>query len=109
MRANDDYGVGDIRLVYSVNGGPEDTLSVFRTGGSPLSEVSTGHTLFLEEWELEPGDNEPFGLTRDEIRGALGAAGLVSVSVVTGFEVVVHDETMSPLMGSGRRSTETSN
>ena len=25
-------------------------------GVSPLTEVTAGHTLFLEEWELEPGD-----------------------------------------------------
>ena len=56
MSAEDDYGVGDVRLVYSVNGGPEDTVAVFEAGGAPLAEVSAGHTLFLEEWELEPGD-----------------------------------------------------
>ena len=56
MTADDDYGIGDIRLVYSVNGGLEDTVSVFRAGGAPLAEVSTGHTMYLEEWELEVGD-----------------------------------------------------
>ncbi|MGY8778277.1 MAG: hypothetical protein ACKVIN_09155, partial [Longimicrobiales bacterium] len=56
MTADDDYGIGDIRLAYSVNGGPEDTVSVFRAGGAPLAEVSTGHTMYLEEWELEVGD-----------------------------------------------------
>ena len=56
VRADDDYGIGDLRLVYSVNGGPEDTLTIFRGGGAPLPQVSTGHTMFLEEWELEPGD-----------------------------------------------------
>ncbi len=56
VRADDDYGIGDIRLVYSVNGGEEDTLAIFEGSGVSLPEVSTGHTLFLEEWELEPGD-----------------------------------------------------
>lgn len=56
MSATDDYGIGDVRLVYSVNGGPEDTVAVFEASGAPLAEVSAGHTLFLEEWELEPGD-----------------------------------------------------
>ena len=56
MSATDDYGVGDLRLVYSVNGGPEDTVAVFQASGAPLPEVSAGHTLFLEEWQLEPGD-----------------------------------------------------
>ncbi len=55
-RADDDYGVRDLRLVYSVNGGAEDTVSLFRGGAEPLGEVSAGHTLFLEEWELDPGD-----------------------------------------------------
>jgi len=56
MSATDDYGIGDVRLVYSINGGPEDTVAVFEASGAPLSDVSAGHTLFLEEWELEPGD-----------------------------------------------------
>ena len=56
MVADDDYGIGSIDLVYSINGVSEDTVSVFRGGGTPLPEVSTGHTLFLEEWELEVGD-----------------------------------------------------
>lgn len=70
VRADDDYGIGDVRLVYSVNGGPEDTVSLFRAGGAPLPEVSTGHTLFLEEWPLEPGDLVSYyALARDNRRG----------------------------------------
>jgi len=56
VRADDDYGVGDVRLVYSVNGGPEDTVPLFQARDSAMSEVSVGHTLFLEEFGLEPGD-----------------------------------------------------
>ncbi|MCH2465634.1 MAG: hypothetical protein MK237_06995, partial [Gemmatimonadetes bacterium] len=56
VSANDDYGIGDVRIVYSVNGEGEDTVALFQGSGPPLAEVSTGHTLFLEEWELEPGD-----------------------------------------------------
>jgi len=55
-RADDDYGVRDVRLVYSVNGEAEDTIAIFDGSGEPLTEVSTGHTMFLEEWPLEPGD-----------------------------------------------------
>lgn len=66
IRADDDYGVGDVRLVYSVNGGPEDTTAIFQTNGAPLSEVSVGQTLYLEEYELEPGDLVSYyGLVRD--------------------------------------------
>jgi len=55
-RADDDYGISRLTLVYSVNGQPEDTVSLFRASGRPLAEVSAGYTLFLEEWELNPGD-----------------------------------------------------
>jgi hypothetical protein len=56
MRADDDYGIGDVRLVYSTNGGPEDTVPVFRASGAPLADVSAGHTLYLEDLGLAPGD-----------------------------------------------------
>ncbi len=80
MRATDDYGIGDVRLVYSVNGGPEDTIAVFETSGAPLSEVSTGHTLFLEEWELEPGDLVSYyALVRDN--RSLGGDKVVSSDI----------------------------
>lgn len=55
-KADDDYGIARLSLVYSVNGQPEDTVSLFGASGPPLPEVSAGHTLFLEEWELNPGD-----------------------------------------------------
>lgn len=54
-RADDDWGVGRIQLFYSLNGGPEDSVSVFGSRGT-LKQVSAGHTFFLEEYELEPGD-----------------------------------------------------
>ncbi|MGB1842279.1 MAG: hypothetical protein ACPHWZ_14300, partial [Longimicrobiales bacterium] len=71
MVADDDYGVGSIDLVYSINGLSEDTVSVFRGGGAPLPEVSTGHTLFLEEWALEVGDLVSYyAMVRDNRGGA---------------------------------------
>lgn len=54
-RADDDYGVGQLELVYSVNGGEERTVSLFSSSRAQR-EVSAGHTFFLEEYELEPGD-----------------------------------------------------
>ncbi len=71
MTADDDYGIGDIRLVYSVNGGAEDTIAVFEASGAPLAEISTGHTLFLEEWQLEPGDLVSYyAMVRDNRSGS---------------------------------------
>ncbi len=55
-RADDDFGVQRLQLVYAVNGGEERTLDLLEGGGRPLKEVSAGHTFFLEEMELEPGD-----------------------------------------------------
>src|SRR5690606_37942540 len=82
MVAFDDYGVRDVRLVYSVNGGPEDTVAVFGTSGPPLREVSAGHTLYLEEWQLEPGDLVSYyGLVRDNGNGALVASDMFFLNV----------------------------
>ena len=55
-RADDDFGLRSLQLVYSVNGGPEATVSLFNGRDTTLKEVSAGHTFFLEELELEPGD-----------------------------------------------------
>ncbi|HSM16240.1 MAG TPA: DUF4175 family protein [Gemmatimonadales bacterium] len=55
VHAQDDYGVATVDLVYAVNGGEEQTLSLW-SGNRSLKEVSAGHTFFLEELELEPGD-----------------------------------------------------
>ena len=53
-RAEDDFGVQRLELVYSVNGGEQKKVSLH--GGRGLKEVSAGHTLYLEEMTLEPGD-----------------------------------------------------
>jgi len=55
-RADDDFGVRSLMLTYSVNGGPEETISLFNSETGGLKEVTAGHTFFLEEFELEPGD-----------------------------------------------------
>ncbi len=56
VRAEDDYGVGKVELIYSVNGGPDQQRWLFRNEASPKKEISAGHTFFLEDFELEPGD-----------------------------------------------------
>ena len=54
VRAEDDYGIRRVELHYSVNGGPvEKVRPGFRRGSKKLT---TGHTLFMEEMELQPGD-----------------------------------------------------
>ncbi|MDH3457463.1 MAG: hypothetical protein OER90_11560 [Gemmatimonadota bacterium] len=69
VEAEDDYGVGRLMLVYSVNGGPEDTVGLYRGGGR--KRLSVGHTFYLEEVELAPGDFLSY-YARAEDRNAVG-------------------------------------
>ena len=55
-RADDDFGVRGLELVYSVNGGAEKTVSLYR-GAKRLEEVTAGHTFYLEELGVEAGDS----------------------------------------------------
>ena len=54
-RAEDDFGVRDLELVYSVNGSAEKSIRLF-DGKSRLAEVTAGHTFYLEELDVKPGD-----------------------------------------------------
>src|SRR5215471_7288975 len=56
LRANDDFGVRQLELHYSVNGGPDQKVDLFASKGDSPKEISAGHTFFLEEYNLEPGD-----------------------------------------------------
>jgi hypothetical protein len=55
-RAADDFGVRNLELVYSVNGGAEKTLSLYRGASEPAKEIAAGHTFYLEEFGVQPGD-----------------------------------------------------
>ncbi|MCB9412938.1 MAG: class I SAM-dependent methyltransferase [Actinobacteria bacterium] len=60
--------------------------------------------LFVQwDWERDDPD-DAHGLTRDEIRSALTAAGLANIRVQVGFENTIpgYEETMRPLLGEGR-------
>ncbi len=54
-RAEDDFGVRDLELVYSVNGSAEKTIRLF-DGKNRLAEVTAGHTFYLEELNVKAGD-----------------------------------------------------
>ena len=54
IKGEDDYGLSVLEIVYSVNGGEEQIVSLYK-GGSK-KEMVAGHTFFLEDYELEPGD-----------------------------------------------------
>ena len=53
-KADDDYGISQLLLIYSANGEPEDTIALYDS--RPAPEVTAAHTVYLEELELEPGD-----------------------------------------------------
>ena len=56
-RADDDFGVRQLELVYSVNGGPEQTKKLIDANGKALPEMSAAHTFYLEELKVAPGDS----------------------------------------------------
>src|SRR6266705_2700777 len=56
LRAEDDFGVRQLELYYSVNGGPDQKVDLFASKGEHPKEISAGHTFFLEEYDLQPGD-----------------------------------------------------
>jgi hypothetical protein len=61
--------------------------------------------LFVQwDWELDPDDDEPFGLTREAIREVLTGVGLDLLSLETGFTIGNGADAMSPLMAVAQRT-----
>ena len=54
VEAQDDFGLRDVRLHYSVNGGEEKTVPLLSRRGE--KEASGSTTLYLEDLQLVPGD-----------------------------------------------------
>jgi hypothetical protein len=54
VEAADQFGVRDLHLHYSVNGGPDRDINLLKTPGAKNADGS--HTLQLEEFKLVPGD-----------------------------------------------------
>jgi len=54
VKAQDDYGLNDVSLHYSVNGGPEQTVNMLQQKGVKETDAST--TIELENFKLVPGD-----------------------------------------------------
>ncbi len=52
--AEDDYGIRDVRLLFSVNGEPEESVDL-EIGRYPRN-TTTSTTLYLEDFNLLPGD-----------------------------------------------------
>lgn len=56
VEATDDFAVGRVELVYSVNGQAEKTLVLNDSAGTRSKDFIAGHTFFLEELGLQAGD-----------------------------------------------------
>jgi hypothetical protein len=70
VEAEDDFGLTKLELVYSIGGAPEKTIALH--GGRPLKRLSAGHTFFLEEQKLQPGDFISYFARATDNRGAPG-------------------------------------
>jgi hypothetical protein len=70
VEAEDDFGLTKLELVYSIGGAPEKTVALHR--GGRLKRLSAGHTFFLEEQKLEPGDFVSYFARATDNRAAPG-------------------------------------
>jgi len=71
-RADDDYGLARVELRYSVNGGPEQVVTLYQARGAPSRSITGSHTFFLEEWNLQPGDVISYYVTARDTNAATG-------------------------------------
>ena len=72
VKADDDFGVKQVQMFYSVNGGPEKTIPLFG-GGKMMTEVTATHTIYLEELGLKPGDFVSYYAKASDNDGVQGA------------------------------------
>jgi len=54
VQGSDDFGLHELSLHYSVNGGPEKTVNMLPHAGE--KEASGKTTLYLEDYKMSPGD-----------------------------------------------------
>ena len=54
VKADDEFGVSEMSLHYSVNGGPEQTIDLLKQKGAKQADGST--TLSMEDFKAVPGD-----------------------------------------------------
>src|SRR5438477_3937333 len=54
VEGEDDFGLQELNLKYSVNGGPEKSVSMLKQAGA--RNGSGTHVIYLEDYKLSPGD-----------------------------------------------------
>lgn len=104
VEAEDDYGVGLLELRYAVNGGDEETVVLHRGGGGETGSLLRGHTLFLEEMDLEPGDLVAYharAVDRNEVGGSQTAVSDIYFLEIRPFDRRFRQADQAPAPGGG--------
>lgn len=81
VEAEDDFGLGRVELLYSVNGGEESSRVLHGTTGGGTTQLSGGHTFFLEEFGLEPGDVLSYYARATDLRSGGPGGGIESSDI----------------------------
>ena len=77
--AEDDYAIRRLEIHVSVNGGAE-TREVLASGAA-RDEIQSGHTLFLEEHDLVPGDLVSYYATARDGAGAEASTDMFFIAI----------------------------
>jgi hypothetical protein len=110
IEAEDDYGVARVDVVYTVNGGPEQVVRLHESGARRTPEVTAGHTFFLEEFGLKPGDVVSYyarARDNDAVSGAHTAATDIYFLQVRPFDQIYRQAEQSG--GGGGQADESPN
>ncbi len=81
LAASDDYGVTGLELLYSVNGGPEQRVTVADSGKTSSADLRAARTLFLEEMSLKAGDLISYHATARDGAGNTGSSDIYFLEV----------------------------
>ena len=79
VRAEDDYRITRLELRSAVNGGEETVVRLAGAGAG--TSAQSGHTLFLEEWDLVPGDLVSYYAVASDGTGRETASDLFFVAI----------------------------
>lgn len=104
IRAEDDHGVASMDLHFSVNGGQEQTIALYRAGRGPIKHITGTHTFFLEEFNLQPGDVIAYYATARDARptadGNQGASDIYFLEIRP-FDRTFRQAQQNPNSGGG--------
>lgn len=85
LTAEDDFGLGSVDLVWTLNGADERREPLLASPGQARQRLTTAHTFYLEEFDLEPGDFIAYWAeatdTRDFGESQLGATDIYFIEV----------------------------